>query len=146
MAEHYTKNTVEVAAYCRHCNTSTMHNVYDGKKGRLPGLHQAPGERAQSCAAGEAGFALLMTYMHTTRHAKQACPNCGYTVDASTNTTGTSGPSAGDYSVCINCAQPLVFAQDLSLTAIALADIHEECRTAIAKVQLAIRLMKAQNN
>jgi hypothetical protein len=41
MSEHYTKNTLEVTAYCRKCQRNTQHRVDGGRLG--PCLeHDAP--------------------------------------------------------------------------------------------------------
>jgi len=33
MKEHYTKNTIEVHAWCKKCQKRTFHRVDDGRKG-----------------------------------------------------------------------------------------------------------------
>jgi hypothetical protein len=48
MGEHFTRNTVSVAAWCNKCRRQTLHRVYDRRKGpcldciaRLEATHAA---------------------------------------------------------------------------------------------------------
>lgn len=43
------------------------------------------------------------------------CPYCKKYLDLATQVGGVGGPAPGDFTVCIDCANPLVFCDDLSL-------------------------------
>lgn len=47
------------------------------------------------------------------------CPFCGYEMDAA---SGKREPNPGDISICISCAQPLVFTQTMQLRAMTPAE------------------------
>lgn len=53
--------------------------------------------------------------MHKTRLPACRCPYCGTQLDAATKLDRAIMPKPGDISVCIKCAQVLVFADDLML-------------------------------
>jgi hypothetical protein len=59
-----------------------------------------------------------------TRLQPSPCPYCDAPLDAATSPKGYE-PSPGCFSVCINCAQLLVFRDDLSLRAATTAEIKE---------------------
>jgi hypothetical protein len=50
----------------------------------------------------------------TTRHKPSQCPYCGHLIDASTSAEDAS-PGPGDVTVCLNCREIVVFADDMSL-------------------------------
>lgn len=58
----------------------------------------------------------------TTRVPKASCPYCGYKLDA---VSGKGTPSSGDLSVCLNCASPLCFTDDLKLRVLTSKEIAE---------------------
>lgn len=43
------------------------------------------------------------------------CPACGKKVDAVSGVSRDAAPSSGDVSICLYCATPLFFAEDLTL-------------------------------
>jgi ribosomal protein L44E len=61
--EHYTKNTVEVQAYCNKCRRQTSHRVNGGRKGSclecVAKLEKDHAARANVGAAGRAVEAVL---------------------------------------------------------------------------------------
>lgn len=74
------------------------------------------------------------------------CPVCHHPLDAHTSATGLSiAPSAGDISVCLYCAMPLVFRDDLSLaeaTVQDLAQLDPETIRVLNRTQQYIRLRR----
>ena len=59
------------------------------------------------------------------------CPLCGHKLDAAMGIDSDEPPDPGDYSVCINCASPLVYNDDLSLrlmTGQELRELHPQNR------------------
>lgn len=60
--------------------------------------------------------------METTRTPLCSCPKCGHAVDAAT-TSETGSPSPGDLTVCLHCAYPLVFNDDLTVRKLSLEDV-----------------------
>jgi hypothetical protein len=54
--------------------------------------------------------------MSITHHKANTCPFCEYVMDASKEVSGKSvSPTVGDYSICFNCTNILIFDEDLSL-------------------------------
>jgi hypothetical protein len=53
------------------------------------------------------------------------CPYCKHKLDTATNTEDNQQPQPGDFSVCINCAEPLVFDEDMDLRPCTLAERSE---------------------
>lgn len=51
----------------------------------------------------------------TTKTEETSCPVCGMKIGAATSTEGDHRPKAGDLSVCLYCATPLVFTEGLKL-------------------------------
>lgn len=50
------------------------------------------------------------------RISPRLCPSCGALLDAASRVYGEKGaPQAGDISVCLECARPLQFTEDLQL-------------------------------
>jgi hypothetical protein len=50
-----------------------------------------------------------------TRVPEATCPVCGYAMDAVSDFATQSRPKSGDLSVCIQCAAPLTFNDDLTM-------------------------------
>lgn len=73
------------------------------------------------------------------------CPQCDYKLDAATIARGADHiPELGDYSICINCGQVLIYRADLTLRQATAPEISElmECSEAwatIEKAQMFIR-------
>jgi hypothetical protein len=73
------------------------------------------------------------------------CPLCGHKLDAGTGVgmdNVDQRPDPGDYGVCINCASPLVYNDDLTMRAMTGDEWHElhpenrdELRAAMATVR-----------
>jgi hypothetical protein len=78
--------------------------------------------------------------MEITRLELQFCPQCGYSLDAHTNTTGDGAPEVGDISVCIECASLLRFDSDLKVQLTSMEELPESCHAQVAKV---IEVVKA---
>jgi hypothetical protein len=59
------------------------------------------------------------------KHAESRCPQCNYKLDGSTHVHGdkASLPEPGDYSVCLNCGQVLVYEDDCRLRKATVRDI-----------------------
>ena len=55
-------------------------------------------------------------------HRRSCCPECGYALDRSTNTTDHDPPGPGDWSICINCAAALRFTETLGLRTTTIAE------------------------
>jgi hypothetical protein len=53
--------------------------------------------------------------MLSTQTSKDQCPFCGYKVDHASSLDGKHRPSEGDISLCLSCAQILIFDEDLKL-------------------------------
>lgn len=77
---------------------------------------------------------------NTTRASPQPCPWCGKELDAFSGEG--RGPRAGDMSVCIDCAQPVIIGENLTLRRMTKDDIatltHEESKQ-LSAYMLAIR-------
>lgn len=73
------------------------------------------------------------------RHHPQPCPACGHTLDASTGVTHQAAPTVGDYTVCLNCATPLLFGDGLALS---VADLTTCDRELAEELGQAIRIAK----
>lgn len=59
------------------------------------------------------------------------CPLCGHKLDAAAGIDTDASPDPDDYSVCINCASPLIYCADLTLrplTAPEMAAMHPQNR------------------
>jgi hypothetical protein len=50
---------------------------------------------------------------HTLRTPQSSCTHCGYLFDAVSNIEGETGPSPGDWTLCLRCAGAMVFDADL---------------------------------
>lgn len=67
------------------------------------------------------------------------CPYCGKKLDAA---SGEGTPSPGDVSVCIECASPLMFTDELTLrvmTRAEFADLPPATRADLRRYQAAVR-------
>ena len=53
--------------------------------------------------------------MNTIPMGHNLCPKCGALIDACTDAYGDAVPVAGDFTVCIYCAQILRFADDMEI-------------------------------
>lgn len=53
--------------------------------------------------------------MKSTDIPNQPCPDCGYRVEAATETAGHASPSPGDASLCFGCNQIHIFGEGLIL-------------------------------
>lgn len=74
---------------------------------------------------------------------ESTCPFCDNRLDHATSPTGLS-PSPGDISVCINCASPLIFDQELKPRIIAKKELDgfsSEEREMLEKYQRVIRAL-----
>jgi uncharacterized protein with PIN domain len=89
-----------------------------------------------------------MSTASTFRHIESRCPQCDYKLDASTHIEGDEpkkAPKEGDASVCLNCGQVLIYAEDASLHKATVREIGElmsdnpEGWAAIEKAQMFIR-------
>jgi hypothetical protein len=47
--------------------------------------------------------------------ARGKCSTCGYTFEMCSSLTGTSGPQAGDYTLCIECGEIFQFGPEMEL-------------------------------
>lgn len=74
------------------------------------------------------------------------CPVCNHRFDTHTSANGLGvSPSPGDISVCLYCAMPLVFREDLSLaeaTVQDLANLDKETIRVLNRTQQFIRLRR----
>lgn len=80
--------------------------------------------------------------LRDTRTPECRCPWCGHRLDAAMAGDPEhpdATPSPGDVSVCISCAQILVFQEDLTLRAASPSEI--EITPAIRRAQQAIRTL-----
>jgi hypothetical protein len=74
-----------------------------------------------------------------TRLPKSRCPFCDYKLDAA---SGGGTPSPGDISVCIGCASPLRFADDLTvrvMTPAEFARLHPQNQAELRRFMAAVR-------
>ena len=55
----------------------------------------------------------------------QFCESCGYTLDAATGCQGDNPPKSGDITVCLRCAELMVFNEDLTLRRANIDDLLE---------------------
>jgi hypothetical protein len=68
------------------------------------------------------------------------CPYCDHYLDAAGDPKGVRGPQEGDLSVCISCAQVLVFTADLTVRKPTLVELHEaEADPMVRRFQEAVR-------
>jgi hypothetical protein len=80
--------------------------------------------------------------LRDTRTPKCRCPWCGHRLDAAMaadHDKPDAAPKPGDVSVCISCAQILVFADDLTLRASMPGEI--ELTPALRRAQQAVRML-----
>lgn len=71
------------------------------------------------------------------------CPYCGKEFDCATELNGeVKGPSSGDWSVCIACAKPLRFDDELNLRKITKSEVVE-IPLKLMQAMLAIRKYNA---
>lgn len=88
-----------------------------------------------------------MSAMQSFQHAESRCPQCNYKLDGSTHVHGESAslPEPGDFSICLNCGQVLVYESACSLRKAAAKEIDElmtkqpEAWATIEKAQMFIR-------
>lgn len=80
------------------------------------------------------------------RHVESRCPQCDYKMESSTNVQGeATPPEAGDYSVCINCGQVLVYEDECRMRKVTVRELgvlmteNPEGWAAIEKAQMFIR-------
>lgn len=52
------------------------------------------------------------------------CPTCYSVLDSTTSADGRSGPTPNDLSICIYCAEKLIFANDLTVRKITDAELR----------------------
>ena len=70
------------------------------------------------------------------------CPLCGHTLDAASGVNTDASPDPGDYSVCIGCASPLTYRDDLTLRALTapeIAAMHPQNRREVEALMAAAR-------
>lgn len=76
-----------------------------------------------------------------------ACPICGYVLTASTGIGRSPAPAAGDFSVCVECAEILRFDSDMTLVPAVRSEI-EALDTGtfyqLARVQNAVREVRRE--
>jgi hypothetical protein len=53
------------------------------------------------------------------------CPLCGKELDAASGMDHDNAPKPGDVSVCLGCAQPLVFNDDLTVRAMTASEVAD---------------------
>lgn len=76
---------------------------------------------------------------YTGRVPHSTCPVCFHKLDAVTNVTGPDKPEAGDFTVCVGCANVLRFDSEMRLVLSSLEAIPAHSRFNFAKV---VMLMK----
>lgn len=84
--------------------------------------------------------------MTTHRVRDDCCPFCKTELDCASG--GPERPKPGDLSVCLRCANPLIFGDDLSLLPLTLAeiaDLEPEVRKMLLKNVAAILLFADRN-
>ena len=72
------------------------------------------------------------------------CPLCGHKLDAASGINTDASPDPGDYSVCIGCASPLIYRDDLTLrplTAPEMAAMHPVNRAEVEAGMAAARAL-----
>jgi hypothetical protein len=77
-----------------------------------------------------------------TRLEPSPCPWCGKLNDAATG-LGETGPRPGDFSVCLTCAQPLVFDETLRTRAMTMDEFRELPEQGQSMVRLYLRAVRA---
>jgi hypothetical protein len=83
-----------------------------------------------------------------TRTKPTLCPYCGYLADSLGTTDGSPGaPSPGDISICLNCAEVQVIADDMTLRKATPADLAEiaadpEWAASVRDAQTTLRSMQ----
>jgi hypothetical protein len=78
---------------------------------------------------------------------ESACPKCGTKFNRATSATGGHTPTAGDFTICLACAEILQFRDDLSVEPIPDAIIEameSEALIELHRVQATIRLFIAK--
>ena len=77
--------------------------------------------------------------MITARHQALTCPECDSMLDASTCVTEKAAkPAPGDYTVCLHCAAPLEYGDDLKLRRLDVSTVAPEDFRIIARTMLAV--------
>lgn len=61
----------------------------------------------------------------TFRTEPNKCPSCSKTLNACTNTSGSSEPEPGDFTLCLYCAAICCFTESLSLRLATPTDLRE---------------------
>ena len=72
------------------------------------------------------------------------CPCCSKTLNGCTDPRGEALPSAGDFTVCIYCLEPLVFIQGLLLEPLDVAALEPDVAAEVRQVQAMLADLKAQ--
>jgi len=70
------------------------------------------------------------------------CPLCGHKLDAASGMDTDDRPSPGDAGVCIQCATPLIYQDDLTMRAMTQAEINNldpGCRRELEIAMLVVR-------
>jgi hypothetical protein len=83
---------------------------------------------------------VMTEQIHSTEIPATACPYCDYASDSAADLEGQETPSPEDFSICISCAQILIFADDLTLRK-PTADEEKSARqiTDVRRYQAAVR-------
>lgn len=72
------------------------------------------------------------------------CPLCNHQVDGASGIDHNDTPSPGDYGVCIGCASPLVYTDDLYVRAMTqkeLLEMHPDNRVQIEMAMATVRMV-----
>ena len=64
------------------------------------------------------------------------CPECDYLMELSSNMTGDRAPTPGDWTICINCAAPLIFTETMSVRTTTLRERNEAPPGLLALVKM----------
>ena len=68
------------------------------------------------------------------------CPNCGAMNDAATSASGdASAPEAGDISICLYCASPLQYAEDMSLVDLDVSTLSSEEKVLVYEATMKVK-------